>query len=623
MLYACGESRNVMTLSQLLLVVVVAVPLVLVSLNRLRMDVAALLIAVLLGVAQFLGLGMLGAARAPAEAVQAIAGFSQPVVVTLLALFILTRGMDKSGITRWIARHLLRLGGSSERRLIALFAATTALLSLVMNNLAAGALVLPSAMEVARRTGIKPSKLLIPVSYGSLLGGVATYFTTANIIVSDLLTTASPPQQPLSVLAFTPTGGLIALAGIAFLALFGGRYLPNREPAPGQMMARISGSDLEHYYQLEGRLWEVQVLPESPFANKTLAESGIGERYGLAVAGVWHGRQAVFGPSPQRVIEPGDILLIVGQEARVNALAASGVKIGRENAGSSISGQGVAFVEIMPAPHSQALGRTLRELGFRTTYRLTALALFRGGRSYHTDVGNLPLALGDSLLLVGSRSQLARLRSTADFIVLEPDARDQPVDRVLAAWTVGVFLLALAASLLGMPVYLAMLAGAVALMLVRVLDVQEAYRAVEWQAIMLIAGMYSVSLAMVNTGLSQLIGERLLAVVTPFGPLGLAAGAYALTALLTQVMGGQVSALVTGPITISAAIALYVNPQAIAVATAIGCSAAFFTPLAHPVNTLVIAPANYRFGDFFRIGWRLTLLCLLMLLVGMKLFWQL
>lgn len=612
-----------MTGAQLLLLIIVAVPLVLVSLDRLRIDVAALLIAVLLGLAQYLGLGMLGAANTPAEAVKAISGLGQPVVITLLALFILTYSMDKSGITRWIALRLLRLGGSSERRLIVLFASTTALLSLVMNNLAAGALVLPSAMEVARRTGIKPSKLLIPVSYGSLLGGVATYFTTANIIASDLLTTANPPQQALGVLSFTPTGGLIALAGIAFLALFGGRLLPNRNPSPEQMMARVTGSDLEHYYQLDGRLWEVQVLPGSPFANKTLAESGIGERFGLAVAGVWHGRQAIFGPSPQQMLEPGDMLLIVGQEARVNALAVSGVKIGRENGGSSISEQGVTFVEVMPAPHSQALGRTLRELGFRAAYRLTALALFRGGRSYHTDVGNMPLALGDSLLMVGSRSQLARLRSNPDFILLEPDPRDQPVERKTAAWTIGVFLLALAASLLGVPVYLAMLAGAVALILLRVLEVQEAYRAVEWQAIMLIAGMYSVSLAMVNTGLSQMIGERLLAVVTPFGALGLAAGAYGLTLLLTQVMGGQVSVLVTGPITISAAIHLGVNPQAIAVATAIGCSAAFLTPMAHPVNTLIMAPANYQFRDFFRIGWRLTVVCWLVLLLGMKLFWRL
>jgi len=155
------------------------------------------------------------------------------------------------------------------------------------------------------------------------------------------------------------------------------------------------------------------------------------------------------------------------------------------------------------------------------------------------------------------------------------------------------------------------------------LSMEEAYRAVEWQAIFLIAGMYSVSLAMVHTGLAQRIGEIVVTIVTPLGPLGLAAGAYLLTALLTQVMGGQVTQLVTGPIMISAAISLHTSPQAVAVATAIGCEAAFFMPFAHPINILMIAPANYEFKDFFHIGWRLTIVCFVMLLVGLVVFWRL
>jgi di/tricarboxylate transporter len=612
-----------MTLPQVFLIVVVAIPLALVSLDRLRIDVAALLIAVALGTAQYLGMGILGAAHASRDAIRAISGLSQPAVLTLLCLFIITRGLDKSGVTRWIAQYLLKIGGRSESHLIALFAATTALLSLAMNNLAAGALVLPSAMEVSRRTGIKPSKLLIPVAYGSLLGGTATYFSTANIIVSNLLEATNPPQPPLHILAFAPTGGLIAVAGIVFLALFGQRWLPDRDPAPEQMMVRPTGGDLEGYYHLGERLWEAWVLPESPFASKPLSESRIGERFGLAVAGVWHGHQAIFAPSPEQVILPGDILLIVGRQDRVSALSKAGLKIGREDSNEHISEHGVSFIEVMPSPHSRALGHNLRELEFRTKYRFTALALFRSGRSYRTDVGNFPLILGDSLLMIGSRSHLKRLRDNPDFIVLEPDLSDQPVHRAQATLTIGVLAAAIAASILGLPVYLAMLAGAMLLILTRVLDMEEAYQAVEWQAIMLIAGMYSVSLAMVNTGLAQMIGDWMLSLVTPLGPLGLAGGAYVLTSLLTQVMGGQVTVLVTGPITISAAISLHTDPQAVAVATAIGCSASFFTPIAHPVNILMIAPANYQFRDFFHIGWRLTIVCFIVLIIGLILFWGL
>jgi len=611
------------TFAQLFLIIVVAVPLIFVSRNRLRMDLAALLIALILGVGQFLGLGLLGPEHTPQAAIKAISGLSEPAVLTLLSLFIITRSLDKSGVTRWIARRLIDLGGRSERRLIVLYATSTALLSLFMNNLAAGALLLPSAMETCRRTGIKPSKLLIPVAYGSLLGGSATYFATANIIVSNLLASAHPPQTMLHVLNFTPTGGLIALAGIAFLGLFGPRLLPNRLPAPELMMARYTGSDLEDYYQLNERLWEAVVLPDSPLAHKSLAESRLGEQLGLAVAGVWHGRQAIFSPLPDQVIQPGDILLIVGREERVQQLTGLGLKIGRDNTNDHISARGVSFIEAMPAPHSQALGRTLRELEFRTKYDFTVLALYRNRRSYRTDVGDFKLTLGDSLLMIGPRNKLKRLYSNPDFIVLEPDPGDQPVQRLPAGLSVGVIAAGIMASILGLPVHFSMLAGALLLLITGMLGMEEAYQAVEWQAIFLIAGMYSVSLAMVNTGLAKWIGEVMVAIVTPLGPLGLAAGAYLLTAALTQVMGGQVTALVTGPITISAAISLHTSPQAVAVATAIGCSASFFTPIAHPVNILMIAPANYEFEDFFHMGWRLTIVCFVMLLVGLIVFWRL
>ena len=625
-----------MTFAQLFLIIVVAIPLLFVSRNRLRMDLAALLIALILGLGQFLGLGLLGPEHTPQAAVKAIAGLSEPAVLTLLSLFIITHSLDKSGVTRWIARRLISfahaqactgsdedLGGRSERRLIVLYATSTALLSLFMNNLAAGALLLPSAMETCRRTGIKPSKLLIPVAYGSLLGGSATYFTTANIIVSNLLASAHPPQAMLRILDFTPTGSLIALAGIAFLGWFGPRLLPERLPPPELMMARYTGSDLEDYYQLGERLWEAVVLPDSPVAHRLLAESRLGEQLGVAVAGVWHGRQAVLSPLPDQTIQPGDILLIVGREERVQQLTGLGLKIGRENTNNHLSARRVSLIEALPAPHSPALGRTLRELEFRTQYGFTVVALYRDGRSYRTDVGDLKLRLGDSLLMIGPRSKLKRLHSSPAFIVLEPDPGDQPLQRVEADLTVGAIAAGIVASILGLPVHFSMLAAALLLLITGILSMEEAYQGVRWQAIFLIAGMYSVSLAMVNTGLAQQIGEVMLTIVTPLGPLGLAAGAYLLTALLTQVMGGQVTALVTGPITISAAISLHANPQAVAVATAIGCSASFFTPLAHPVNILMIGPANYEFGDFFRIGWRLTMVCFVMLLVGLIVFWRL
>ena len=200
----------------LFLTLILFIPLVFVLRSRLRMDLAALIMALALAVLQLLGWGMIGPFHDQTSVSNTLIGFSQPVIFTLISLFIITHGLEKSGVTRWIAQRLVRIGGNHLRLMIGLFALVTATLSLFMNSLAAAALLLPSAMEVSRQTGIKPSKLLIPVSFGSLLGGMATFFTTANIVVSDLLTIADPPQAPLKFLDFTPTGGLIAISGILF-----------------------------------------------------------------------------------------------------------------------------------------------------------------------------------------------------------------------------------------------------------------------------------------------------------------------------------------------------------------------------------------------------------------------
>jgi di/tricarboxylate transporter len=583
--------------------------------------VAALLIAVSLGIAQFLGMGVLGPPNTPDNAILAISGLGKPVVVTLISLFIITSCLDKYGVTRWLALRLLAMGGKSERRLIALFTITAALLSLFMNNLAAGALLLPSAMDAARRTGIKPSKLLMPVAYGTLLGGAATYFTTANIIVSGLLTAANPPQAPLGVLDFTPTGGLIALAGIVFIIFLGPRLLPDRETPDEQPRRSQSRRELEEAYQLRERLWQLTILPGSSLIGKILAQSGIGEQLGITVAAICHEGQTTLAPTLERVLQQDDNLLVVGREDRVRQLAAQGVAIADHAPGRNLESSAIALVEVVLAPRSRAEGHSLRDLQFRTEHGFTAIALWQRGQNYRTDIGDFKLHQGDSLLMVGPRSRLKALRSTRDFLVLETETRVLEPGKV--ALTVGITLGALLLSILGAPVYLAMLGGAVLIFLVGLFSPEEAYRVIEWRAIFLIAGMYSVSTAMVQTGLAQVVGQVVINVVAPFGALGLAAGIYLLTTALVQIMGGQVAALVTGPIAISAALHLNINPQAMAVVTAIACSASFLTPIAHPVNILMIGPANYKFGDFFRLGWGLTLLSFAALLVGLKLFWRL
>lgn len=610
-----------MTFPQIFVLFVLIVPLTLVFLNRLREDVAALLMATSLGVAQYFGVGVVGPPNTPDAAHKALTGFGTPEVIALLALFVLTACLDKYGVTRWIAKKILSLGGQSEARLIGLFAFTAALLSLFMNTLAAGALLLPSALRASHRAGVKPSKLLIPIAYGAMLGGAATLLTTANIIVSGLLRLADPPQKPLEFLDFIPTGGFVALVGLLFLTFFGKRFLPDREPPTVRM--EPTSDELTKTFKIVDRTWEAEVTPESSIVNKPLNETRIGESLGMAVLGIRRGNLFLPASGADNTIRVGDVLLIIGREERALQLDEVGLRVYRATQTISELLRDAVFVEVILPPRSNMEGRTLRQVEFRNRYGFTAVALWRSQRSYRTDVASIDLRSGDALLLMGPPERLAELRNQHDFVFVEAASNEDELDLPKVMLTLGISVCALIAMFAGMPVEIAMLSAAVLVLLAGLMKPDEIYRAVKWRAIFLIAGAISISYAMVQTDLAQMFGNAVVHWVEPLGALGLIAGAYVLSAALTQVMGGQISPLVIAPITISAAIQLGVNPQAVALVTAIAGSVSFITPLSHPVNIIMIAPANYTFRDFIKSGWALTVVCFIALMIVIPLVWKL
>ena len=610
-----------MTINMWFIVLVIVLPLSLVVSNRWRIDVAAIFMIVALGIAQYFGFAVLGDPKSPQQTTLAISGFGQPVVVTLIGLFILTQTLTANGVMLWLGQRLTRATEHSVTRLIFAFTFSSALLSLLMNNVAVGALLLPSAMQASRSARIRPGKLLIPIAFGTALGGMATYFTTANIVLSNLLTITNPPQIPLGVLSFAATGGLIAVAGILYITIFGRRIVPARRPGPEQALARRASAELESIYEVGDRLWEARVEQLSPLVGLSIQNTAIGGKFGIAIVAMRRGYQAFFAPAPDEVIQSGDILLLVGRQDRVSLLNDLSIKIQPEV--HTITTFGMTLIELILSPHSNYVGKTIKQMNFRRKYGFTVLAILRADRSYRTDVGDIQVEAGDSLLVVGPPKRVRDLLSNPDIIVFEPDPATRVVPLRRAITSILVFLSAIIASLFGLPVYLSVLAAALLAILLGLLPIQDAYRSVEWQVIFFIAGMYAASLGMVNTGLAALIGKNVISLLKGGGPLGLAAAAFLLSALFTQFMGSQATAFVVGPIAISAAIHLNTNPQAIAVAAAIGCSASFLTPVAHPVNLIMMGPGNYRFKDFFRVGIGLIVVVFITLLAGMILFWQL
>jgi di/tricarboxylate transporter len=263
----------------------------------------------------------------------------------------------------------------------------------------------------------------------------------------------------------------------------------------------------------------------------------------------------------------------------------------------------------------------LRELSLRSKYGFAAIALLRRGRSHRTDVASLPLETGDSLLLVGKAERLNDLRLNANLIVLEPDASTLPIPRGRAAASVLIFLSAILMAVLGFPIVLSILTAALIGILSGLLPLQQAYRSIDWQVIIFAAGMYAASSSIVHTGIAAGIGGAAGAALSQAHPLVVAGASFLLAAAVAQLMGSQATAFLVGPITISTALQLNINPHAVAVATAIGCCASFLTPLAHPVNLIVMSPGNYQPADFARAGWGLMLVTLVTLAAAMVVFW--
>jgi di/tricarboxylate transporter len=421
---------------------------------------------------------------------------------------------------------------------------------------------------------------------------------------------------------FLPTGGVIAIGTILAMTFLVRRLIPARASV-GQSASSVAEA-ITSTYQLEERSWELEVLPHAPVAGKTLHESRIGTRFGLAVVATWRNGDTTFNPDPAVRLYNGDHLLVIGRRDRVEQLLEEGFRLSRrafQNWTDAVAGD---FVEVVLPPRSNAIGRSLQDLRFRDRYGLTAIALWRGGRSYRTDVGTMTLDIGDALLMIGTPQRVDQLARDPDFLIATSETANQPrhADRMIAA-----ILITLAAILLSvfdvLPSPIAMLLGAAAMVITGCLDMDAAYRSVEWRVLFLIIGFLPLSTALLSTGITSQVSNLLAGWFGPLGSLGFAGGSFLFAMLVTQLIGGQVAALLVGPVVVALASQSGIDPRAIAVAAAIGCSAAFLTPIAHPVNLLMMGPGGYRPQDFLRFGLPIALLTFALLLIGMMLFWGL
>ncbi|HEY4688282.1 MAG TPA: SLC13 family permease, partial [Anaerolineae bacterium] len=598
------------TTSALLTLGILAAAIALLLSGRIRADLIALTVLI--------ALGLTGVVPAP----DVFSGFSRTAVITIMAIFILTNGLYRTGVTHWMGNRLLQLSGTHPVRLTIVVMLAGAILSWFMNTIAAGAVLLPAVIGLSRTANIRPSKLLMPLSFGTLLGGMATLLTTANILVSAGLRDAG--YAPFRLLDFLPAGGITALTGIIFMATIGRRLLPNRSPSDRYLWAEHLHSALSDLYNLRERLCEARVEPSSPLVGKSIAESRIGEALGLSILAVERNGHIRLAPKPDDRLKANDVLMVVGRNERVLQLARLGATVGLDAAwDSDFVSDKVGLVEVLIAPRSRVVGQTLKQIHFREKIGLTVIALWRGGRPYRTDVGDMPLQFGDALLMHGPNAKIQLLQAEPDFIVLQPEAVEsqRPQKGLLAAL---IMLAALAATAIGwLPIAEATFTGAVLMILTGCVTIDEAYQAIEWRAVFLIAGILPLGTALQKTGAAAYIGQVLIQGLGGWGPLALLAGVYLFATMLTQFVSGQAGAVIAAPVAISAAAQIGANPHAFAMAAALACSTAFLTPIAHPINLLIMGPAGYTPRDYVRVGLPLTLLCFVTAIVAIGIFWSL
>jgi di/tricarboxylate transporter len=577
--------------------------------DRVRPDVVALLVVVALGATGVL------------TSEETFSGFSRSAVITIMAIFMLAAGLERAGVIRRIGDLLVRLAGTGETRQVVVVMLAAAFLSLFMNNIAAAAVLLPAVSGASRRGGVNPSHLMMPLAFGTILGGMATLLTTTNIVVSSLL--RDHGLEGYELLDFAPVGLPLVAAGVAYMALWGRRQLPKRSPA--QLLADLhrQEEDLAEIYHLGETLCRAGVPAGSSLAGRTLAESRFRERYGFNVVAIERGSRVLQAPPPDSAIEPGDVLLLSGEPGRLDAeeLEALPARRWRER---DLESRSVAVVEAVLSPRSTLIGRTLRQSLFRERFGMSVIALWRAGSPIRTGLAGIPLQLGDGLLLQGSRERLRVLRSEPDLIVL-----DKPEDEPLPprrqgrlALTIMAVTLAIAAS--GrLSIGEVMLGGALAMVLTGVLGMDQAYRAVEWRSVFLVAGMLPLGTALAKTGAAALATDAFLHLLSGAGPRVILAGLVGVTILLTQVMNGAAVAAILTPIAIQTAQSMGADPRTMAMGVALATSFAFLTPLGHPVNILVMGPGGYRFRDYFRVGLPLTLILFALVALLLPVIWKL
>ncbi|CAI0746771.1 Uncharacterized conserved protein [Serratia quinivorans] len=585
------------------------IAIVLFTTNKLRMDVVALLVIIAFVLSGTLTLS------------EATVGFSDPNVILIAALFVIGEGLVRTGVAYQVGDWLVKVAGSSETRMLMLLMVTVAGLGAFMSSTGVVAIFIPVVLSVAARMKIPPGRLMMPLSFAGLISGMMTLVATPpNMVVNSELVREG--IGGFGFFAVTPVGLAVLVLGVGYM-LVARRWLGNDDgDKTRETWQRRTFRDLIRDYKLTGRARRLALRSGSPLVGHSLDELHLRARYGANVVGIerWKRfRRVMVSASGSTELREGDVLLLDMSDSQVDLREFCSEQqlepmVLRGDYFSEQS-RNVGMAEVSLIPDSTLLGKSLRESTFRSRYDLNVVGIRRNGETLPGKLVDEPLALGDILLVIGDWKAIRQLQAkTHDFIVLNLPAEVDEVAPAITQAPHALFCLALMVAMMltdEIPNPIAALIACLLMGKFRCIDMESAYKSIHWPSIILIVGMMPFAQALQKTGGVDLIVRGLMDVAGDAGPRVMLVCLFALCATIGLFISNTATAVLMAPIAIAAAREMGVSPYPFAMIIAIAASAAFMTPVSSPVNTLVLGPGNYKFGDFVRIGVPFTLLVML------------
>jgi di/tricarboxylate transporter len=583
-----------MTIEILLVFGVLAVTIVLFVSEKLRIDLIALLIMVSL---PWLGL---------IEPLEALSGLSSNAVVSIIAVMILGHGVDRSGIMARLTSPVLKIAGENEGRLTGVLAGTVGLVSGFMQNIGAAALFLPGIIRISKKQRIPASRLLMPVGFAAILGGTLTMIASSPLIMlNDLLKQGG--EDAIRLFNVTPIGLVLLVSGIAYFLIFGTWVLPERT---GEMEEGDSQEELTRAWGLLSSMYCVSVPAESELNGKMLDETSIWEDYNLHVIVMLERSAVHYAPWRYTLIREGQRMGLLGRQADVERFEQEkGLRM-EEKRGSLIeeleSGRAGGFAEVMVRPRASIANKTLREIALRRRYGVEPILLVSGSSVEHHDFSDQKLKPGDTLVVYGYWHLLRAIQGDKDLVLLTP-IEPQEVEPSKQVGAALCFLGAIGLAIAGFPLSVSLLTGAVAMVLFRVTTLDEAYRAIDWRTVFLLAGLIPLGMAMEKTGAAAYVADAMADHLLQSHPLVILTAVAILATVFSLFMSNVAATVLLVPLVMMLGRAEGIDPRGLALLVAVCASNSFVLPT-HQVNALYMSPGAYHNRDYLRAGGIMSIL---------------